>query len=201
MNRIRYTFKPVTVLAGAKASGPGFLIQDRGFREKSRVWMPGLNRIVWINRRRISVRDVPERELAAARAEYVDSVFGDIEAWCRKANRAADETEIAKFARAIAVQNFPDLEADADARWPVRPKDVPAETRKCLDWAMKLGSVSRKDGVFRPYRPEKALGIAYRTLVRKGVVSTRGFSEVWDMELAVRGLTGKFVQPAEGDGI
>ena len=188
-------FVPVMVKGGRKFQGEAYHIgaqphsssfqlhgwSGRGgwvHTETIKLWSP-TEGFVYCNPVYMDEREVSEEQLKADFAKYVEMYLNSTMEWCHSKKPNASEKEIICFAFSVVRKNHPEMIPAFESKFSFK-EDIAETIMSTIQWAMGLG-----------YRSDKAVRIAYRALVKKGIVSNPSFTSSWTMNLDLRGL-GKY---------
>lgn len=188
-------FVPVMVKGGRKFQGAaydiGADIRSNSFHlygwsgrggwvhtETIKLWSP-TEGFVYCNPNYIEVRLADEEQVKADFAKYAEMYLNSTMAWCRSQKPNGTEQDIVRFAFNVIRKNHPELVPAFESKFSFK-EDIGETIMSTIQWAMGLG-----------YRSDKAVRIAYRALVKKGIVEKPEFTASWTMNLDLRGL-GKY---------
>ena len=188
-------FVPVMVKGGRKFQGEaydiGSDIRSNSFQlygwsgrggwvhtETIKLWSP-TEGFVYCNPSYVDEREVSEEQVKEDFAKYAEMYLNSTMEWCRSKKTDASEQDIVRFAFNVIRKNHPEMIPAFESKFSFK-EDIGETIMSTIQWAIGLG-----------YRSDKAVRIAYRALVKKGIVSNPSFTSSWTMNLDLRGL-GKY---------
>ena len=188
------TFKPVVVNRGRKFRGIAF---DVGGKEVATqvarcvtsysvcLWDPANKRFVYANPDFVEERAIDKDELLEAKRKWIEDQINDTISWCRSISPAGTaEDEILRFATNVLRRKSEALAKIVAELNTVDTRDVVAEVRKTVEWALSLRTrpcwmYGKYCAGGHKYPPKKTISIALRALEKKGIMKLEGFLEAW----------------------
>ena len=183
------TFEPVVVNRGRKFRGIAFDVGAQVERCMTSysvcLWDPVNKQFVHANPDFVEERAMDKDEPLEAKRKWIEDQINDTINWCWSISPdGTAEDEILRFATNVLRRKSAALAKIVAELNTVDTRDVVAEVRKTVEWALSLRTrpcwmYGKYCAGGCKYPPKKVISIALRALEKKGIMKLEGFLEAW----------------------